>query len=331
VEAASFAYVVPFGLFSDGRAVEKAGAASGPSSEKDAKEKPISASFNIVATDYFKTLGLPLHRGREFDRLEVESTAAPRVAIIDEPLASKLWPGENPVGRPIQFASDKSADKPKVMEIVGVVAGVRNELGEKAPQPHVYVPFGQEYRSIVNLHIRVARLDGEAEVAMLKAVRDTIRSADPRLPVISIQTLRTFHDEGLLLWFVRTGARLFAVFGALALFLAVVGVYGVKAYVVARRTREIGIRMALGATTRDILWMVQREGLKMTLAGLGIGLCFAVCVGFLLRNMLYEVKALDPLTFSAAPLFLAAAAMLAGYLPARRAAKTNPMTALRHE
>ena len=331
VEAVSFAYVVPFGLFSDGREVEKAGAGGGSDADKDAKVKPVSAGFNVVATDYFKTLGLPLLRGREFDRLEVESTSAPRVAIIDEPLANKLWPGENPVGRPIQFGGGKREDEPKVMEVVGVVAGVRNEVGEKVPQPHVYVPFGQEYRSGMNLHLKLAHLDPKAEVAMLKTVRDTIRSVDPQLAVLSIQTLRRFHDEGLMLWFVRTGARLFAVFGALALFLAVVGVYGVKAYVVARRTREIGIRMALGATTRDVLWMVLRDGFTLAGAGLGIGLLLAVAVGLLLRSMLYEVRAVDPLTFTLAPLCLGAAAMLACYLPARRAARIHPMTALRCE
>lgn len=332
-KAASLAYVVPFGIFSEGRDVQRAGAASSLSAEKEASanERPVGASFNIVANDYFKALGLPLLRGREFDRLEVESGSATRVAVIDEPLANKLWPGENPVGRQIQFAVSNPGDKPKVMEVVGVVAGVRNELGDKAPQPHVYVPFGQEYRSAMNLHLKLGSLNRAAEAGMLKTVRDTIRTVDPRLPVISVQTMRRFHAEGLVLWFVQAGARLFAIFGALALFLAAVGIYGVKAYVVARRTREIGIRMALGATTHNVLWIVLRDGLKMTSLGLGIGLILAAGVGLVLRSMLYEVKALDPLTFSAVPLFLTAVALLASYLPARRAAITNPMVALRYE
>jgi predicted permease len=333
VQAASLAYIVPFGLFLDIQSVQKAGTAPSLSSEKDSasKEQSVGASFNIVATDYFKTLGLPLLRGREFDRLEVESTSAPPVAVIDEPLANKLWPGENPVGRQIQFGKGNEGDKPKVMEIVGVVAGVRDNFSDKAPQPHVYVPLGQKYRAGMNLHLKLGTLNRQAEAAMLKTVHETIRAVDSRLPVISVQTLRRFHDEGLMLWFVRTGARLFAIFGALALFLAVVGVYGVKAYVVARRTREIGIRMALGATTRDVLWIVLRDGLKMTLLGLAVGLLLAVCVGLLLRSMLYEVQALDPVTFLTVPLFLAAAAMLACYLPARRAARVDPVVALRYE
>ncbi len=317
VEGASLAYIVPFSGFSDGRRVQKA----------DAAVEEARVRFNIVATDYFKTLGLPLLRGREFDRLEVESTSAPGVAVIDEPLAKKLWPGENPVGRQIQFAEDKKG----VMEIVGVVAGMHDDPFDKAPQPHVYIPLGQEYRGRMNLHLKLGPLNRETEAAMLKTVREAIRAVDPRLPVISVQTLHRLHDEGLLLWFVRTGARVFAIFGALALFLAVVGVYGVKAYVVARRTREIGIRMALGATTRDVLWMVLRDGLKMTLLGLGIGLCLAVCVCFLLRSMLYGVEALDPITLTTVPVLLAAAAMSACYLAARRAAKIKPMEALRCE
>jgi predicted permease len=329
VEAASFAYVSPFGLFSDGRNVQIPGVSAGPSRDKDASIKPVGAGFNIVSTDYFKTLGLPLLRGRDFNRHEVESTSAACVAIIDEPLAKRLWPGENPVGRQIQFAGRKSPHNAKVMEVVGVVAGVRDDLNEKLPRPHVYVPFGQEYRSGVNFHVKITPLDGKGEASMLKTVRDTIRSVDPRLAVISIQTLSSFHDGNLLLWFVRTGARLFAIFSALALFLAVVGVYGIKAYFVTRRTREIGIRMALGATTRDVLWMVLRDGLRLTAAGLGIGLFLAVAVGLLLRSLLYDARAIDPLTFAVAALCLGTAALVACYFPARREHRPNDRTKVR--
>jgi len=326
VQSASFAYLVPFGLFRDSRDVLKASddSKSGPGASKP--EKSVPAGFNVIWTDYFKTLGLPLLKGRDFTRLEAASSSASRVAIIDEPLAEQLWPGLNPLGRQLKFS-----EGPQVMEVVGVVAGVRNDLNDKAPQPHVYVPFGQDYRPGVTCHVRYAGSGREADAAMLKAVRDTIRSVDPRLPVISVQTMRNFHDEGLFLWFVKTAARLFGIFGALALFLAVVGVYGVNSYVVARRTREIGIRMALGATAPDVLWMVLREGLSMTGLGVGIGLLLALAIGLLLRSIVYGANAIDPLAFTVAPLCLALAATVACYLPARRATRVQPMAALRHE
>ena len=331
VQYASFAYLVPFGVFHDARDVQPASAPDAPksSSAKNSApgEKPVNAGFNIIATDYFRTLGLPLLRGRDFDSLELASSSSAHVAIIDEPLAQKLWPGENPVGRQIKFADDKALP----MDVVGVVPGLRDYLDDKAPVPHVYVPFGQEYRSGMNLHIRIGAGSPEAQATMLKTLRATIRSIDPKLPVISVQTLRNFHQESLFLWFKKVTARLCGAFGALALFLAVVGVYGVKAYVVSRRTREIGIRMALGADSRDVLWLVLREGLNLAAVGLGAGLILAVGVGFLVRSMIYEVQALDPLTFILAPLCLGAATLIACYLPARRATKVQPMAALRYE
>jgi putative ABC transport system permease protein len=133
------------------------------------------------------------------------------------------------------------------------------------------------------------------------------------------------------LWMFRTGARMFSILGGLALFLAVVGVYGLKAYTVARRTREIGIRMALGATVRDTLWMVLKEGLWLTLLGAGIGWALSLLIGRLLSNLLYEVSPMDPAVFLAAPLLLATASLLASYFPAQRAAKVDPMVALRYE
>jgi predicted permease len=328
VQSASFAFLVPFGLFNESRDVlqagddSKSGAGGGPSKP----EKSVPSGFNILWSDYFKTLGLPVLRGRDFSRLEAVSSSASRVAIIDEPLAMQLWHGANPLGRQLKFS-----DRPEVMEVVGVVAGVRNDLNDKAPQPHVYVPFGQEYRPGVTWHVRYTGSGRQADAAMLKAVRDTIRSVDPRLAVVSVQTMRHFHDEGLLLWMVKTTARLFGIFGGLALFLAVVGVYGVNAYVVAQRTREFGIRMALGATARDVLWMVLRQGLRMTGLGVGLGLVLALPIGLLLRSVLYEADAVDPLAFTVAPVCLALAATAACYLPARRATRVQPMAALRHE
>jgi macrolide transport system ATP-binding/permease protein len=326
VKSASLAYTVPFGLFSDERTVQQAGSpANNANSQKSKGDEKVHATYNIVAADYFKTLGLPLLQGREFDPVEISSASAPRVAIVDEILAKRLWPKQAALGQRIRFD-----EKEDTMEVVGMVPSVRDNMNDKALNPHVYVPFGQDYRSGINLHLTMAaEKAGGAEI--LKTVRDTIRSVDPQLAVVSIQSLRSFHEDGIMVWFVKTGARVCATFGGLALFLAVVGIYGVKAYIVTRRTREIGIRMALGATRENVLWMVLKEGLGMTAAGLALGLLLALAVGFGLRTMLYEVEALDPFAFTVAPLVLCAAAMLACYLPARRATRIQPMAALRCE
>jgi putative ABC transport system permease protein len=211
------------------------------------------------------------------------------------------------------------------------VRGLRHALFDKEPTAHVYVPFGYQYHPSMNLHVRVADRARGAETALINAVRHELREVDEHLPVLSIMTLRRNHENGLMLWLVRTGARLFTVFGALALFLAVVGVYGVKAYVVARRTREIGIRMALGATGRDVLWLVLREGTALTLAGVGVGLLLALATGRLLSSKLYEVSATDPLTFVSVPALLMLIALASTVPAARRAAGVEPMAALREE
>lgn len=325
VESASLAYIVPFGLFSDGREITRTAVpAATDGGTVSVPEKRVYASFNLVSTDHFKTLGLRLLRGREFDRIETGSNRSSKVAIIDEPLVRELFPDEDPLGKFIRFAS---AEEP--LEVVGVVSPVKDDLNARAAQPHVYVPFGQEYRSGMNFHIRLA--DGPSEGAMLRSVREAIRATDPQLAVISVKTLQTFHQEGLAVWFIKSAARLFGIFGSLALFLAVVGIYGVKSYVVSRRTREIGIRMALGADRRSVLLMVLREGVKLTAAGVVLGLGLSLMVAFALRAVLYGVNAVDPVTFTVAPLCLTGAALAACYLPALRAANIQPLRALRHE
>ena len=200
---------------------------------------------------------------------------------------------------------------------------------DKVPVPHVYVPFGRNYRGGMNLHVRIDSGAPAIEAAMLGTLRREIRAVDATVPIVSVQTLRQHRDTSIVLWVINSGARLFSVFGGVALLLAVIGVYGVKSYVVSRRTREIGIRMALGATPNGVLWLVMREGLILTLSGIGIGLLLSWAVAKGLSGLLYEVSALDPVVFAAAPLTLMAAALLASYVPARRATHVRPMTALR--
>jgi putative ABC transport system permease protein len=325
VRSASFASLVPFGDYNESRVLQKAGT---PAAAAGQPAEGPHAVLTIVGADYFDTLRLPILRGRGFTSIEEESPNGPRVAIIDEPAARRLFGDEDPVGHAVQFAKD-AATGTTTYTIVGVVTGVRHDLVDRTPVAHVYLPIGQHYRGHVYMHVRLA---GEGvETAMFGALREAIRAADPRLPVLQMLTLRQQRDRNLMLWAVNSGARLFSVFAAVALLLAIIGVYGVKSYVVSRRTREIGIRMALGATRSSVLWLVLREGLTLTLAGIGVGLLLAWGVARALSGLLYEVSALDPLVFAVAPVVLAASAVAASYVPALRATRVVPLTALRME
>lgn len=347
VEAASLAATVPMGMINLGCSVRRSDAKSAEESRSSSASASlgldasggststagtVGAVLNVIGADYFKVLGLRVLQGRPFSRTEAESTSASRVAIIDETLARKLWPEGNALGNHIQFMIDEGGGgKPVSMEVVGVVPSVRDNIFGPAVRMHVYLPFGRRYQSNMNIHLRLAGRGAGNEAALLQTIRREIRSLDDRLPVLSIRTFYGHVDESLSLWLVRAGARMFTVFGALALFLAVVGVYGLKAYTVARRTREIGIRVALGATSHSTLWLILREGLAMTVVGVGIGMLLAVVMGKLLTSMLYEVSGTDPLILTVAPAVLAAASLAACYLPAHRAARIDPMVALRQE
>jgi predicted permease len=302
----------------------------GSGSDGNDEIETVGATRNIIGADYFDVLGVPVIRGRSFTRRETESDSGPRVAIVDEVLAARLWPDEDPLGRQIGFGREPR-DRGEDMEVVGVVATVRDDLFPSEPSPHVYVPFGQNFRAGMNIHLRTSATDAESRALMLQAVRRATRAVDDQLPIMNLKTLQGHIRESPSLWMMRLGASIFSAFGALALFLAVVGVYGVKAYTVAQRTREIGIRKALGATSGDTLWLIVREGLILTAAGLLLGVVLAAGVARLLSSMLYEVSALDPLAFLVAPAVLAAASLLATYLPARRAASVAPVAALRQE
>jgi predicted permease len=325
VHAASVASLVPFGEFQEGRLVQMAGTPPAPAGQPD---PGVDATHTIVGGDYFESLRIPMLRGRAFTAAEETEPGGPPVAVIDEPLARQLFGEADPLGQRIQLG--RTAAGTKTYEVVGIVGGIRHDMFEKTPGPHVYLPFGQHYRGRMLLHARLASPDAKAEAALITTLRQEIRTIDPALPVIEMKSLRQHRDGSILLWAVNTGARMFTVFGGVALLLAVVGVYGVKAYVVSRRTREIGIRMALGATPGNVMWLVLREGMALTGVGLALGLLLAWIIGQLLAGMLYEVSPVDPVVFTIVPGVLGAAALAASYLPARRATRVQPMTALRH-
>jgi predicted permease len=286
-------------------------------------------TYTTVTTDYFKAVGLPVLRGRDFTTEEVLDVTR-RVAIIDEPLARRLFPGEEPLGQqlwiPPRSDAARTADNDP-MTIVGIVPGIRDDLTERQPIAHLYVPAARPYRGPMHIHVRTS--SGDAE--MLAAIRRELRAVDSRLPVTELRTMREFHDRGLVLWLIRAAGRTLLGLAALALLLAAIGVYGVKSYVVAQRTREIGIRLALGASPREIVWMLLRDGARMTLVGVAIGLPLAIALGRLLSVAIFEVSPYDPVVLSLAPLVLVGAAALAAYLPARRGMRVSPLEALRVE
>ena len=326
VEAAGMASLVPFSDFHEGRPVERP---DQPRTDHDNG----SATYTIIGTDYFRSLGLPMRRGREFTQVEEASATAPHVAIIDDTLARRLFPNEDPIGHEIRF-SERSNDGPadrerrQPMQIVGIAPGLRDRLFDRGGSGHVYVPAGRQYRANMHVHVRVADSGAHAESQMLDTIRRTLNNLDRRLPIVELTTMRAFHDRGLELWGVRAAGETLTGFGALALLLAAVGVYGVKSYVVSRRTREIGIRMALGATSADVLWMVLRDGARLTLLGLAIGFPLAIGLALFLSRVLVGVSPLDPLVLTLAPATLAAAAAAATYVPARRATRVVPLAAL---
>ncbi|MBZ5536290.1 MAG: ABC transporter permease [Acidobacteriia bacterium] len=331
VESVSAAATVPFGMISLGRSVLKAEDAARTRAEDRNQVKTVSARFNIIGADYLHSLGVPLLRGRTFSAVEEEPGSKTPVALVDEALAKKLWPGEDPLGKRIAFQSEDMRKENPVMEVVGVVPTLTDSLLGVKNGPHVYVPFGQLYQSNINFHLRLLAPSPSAEASLMRDIRREIHLADEHLPILSLKTMRTQLDQSMDMWLFSTGARMFSLLGGLALFLAVVGVYGLKAYTVARRTREIGIRMALGATMQDTQWMVVKEGLWLTLIGAGLGLALALLTGRLLASLLYEVSPMDPVVLVAAPLLLTAVSLLASYIPARRAAQVDPMVALRYE
>jgi len=330
VEAAGLAATVPFGMVSLGRQVRLAGD-DADRADASTGDKRADARFNSVGADYFKSLGLRLLRGRAFSAAEAETGSGPRVAIIDDRLAKRIFPNEEALGKRIQFGGRKAGDPAKVLEVIGIAPNIRENLIGSASEPHVFAPFGQEYQSNMNIHLKIAARGEEGQNALLQTVRREIRAVDERLPVLGLKTLRMHLEASIEMWVVRTGAWLFTIFGTVALFLAIVGVYGVRSYTVARRTREIGIRMALGATTADALRLIMREGLILTLAGVSLGLLLSLGMGKLLGSMLYEVSGTDPIILSIATLLLAMISLAACYLPARRAARVNPIVALRYE
>jgi macrolide transport system ATP-binding/permease protein len=286
---------------------------SGPTSEG------ISVGFNVIGPNFFKTMGTPLLRGREFT--EADRKGAPGTIVLNETLATRLWPGEDALGKRVSITGPEGP----FLEVVGVARDSKYRSLADVARPYVYQPLQQSYDPKMTL---VVRTTGEPQ-AITPAVREQIRALDPNLPIADV---KTFRDQlELSLFPSRIAAWTLGGFGLLALLLAGVGIYGVVSYAVTQRTREIGVRMALGAKEKDVLGLVLWDGLIVIGVGLVIGLLLAAAATRVIAGFLYGVDATDPLTFVGVPLVLGVVALVASYLPARRAVKVDPLVALRYE
>jgi predicted permease len=323
VQTASLAATVPFGMVSLGKTVQKSSDAPPDSSSKAAG---VNCRFNLVADEYFATMGIPLLQGRAFAPSDA-GTHADRVVVLDQMAAQRLWPEGHALGEHVRLLSHEGNGAAQEAEVVGIVANVQENVFGQGIQPHIYVPFGQEYQSDMTLQVRSASTDGGA----LEAIRREVLAVDSRLPVLAARTLRAHLDASFDLWIMRTAARMFSIFGGAALLLAMVGLYGLRAYTVVRRTREIGIRLALGAKPSDARGMILREGLMLTAIGTAAGFALSLAAGKALSSVLYKVSGMDPLAFSTATVVLAIVSLLACYVPALRASRVDPMVALRYE
>jgi predicted permease len=279
----------------------------------------IPIGFMGVGPGYFHTMGTPLLHGREFSRQDNDTSAG--VAIINEAMAQRYWPGHDPIGKQIFLTFGKR----QRLEIVGVAATGKYRNLREEPQPFMFRPFSQVYEPQAVLAVQTA---GDPTL-MLATVEREIHKLDANLPVLDAETLAQYMS--IPLFVARITGTLLGAFGLLALVLAAVGLSGVVAYFVSLRTREIGVHLALGAERGDVLKLVVKQGMRLSVAGVIIGLAAALVVSRLLSSLLYGIRPTDPVTYIAVAFLLSVVTLLASYIPARRATKVDPMVALRYE
>lgn len=285
---------------------------------KPANEPPHLINLNIVSPEYFRTLRIPLLKGRNFGTDDI--TGAPRVAIVNESMAARFWPGRNAVGQRFQTPGQ---DAP--VEIIGVAKDSKYGALREAPQPFAYLPLSQNHESGMSLHVRT----NVSPTSVIKSVQSTIRQIEPNLPIVDVRTMNA--QIGTALFPARLAATLLGVFGFFGLLLASVGLYGAMSYMTTRRTQEIGIRMALGANRTDVLRLVFKDAFVLVAIGILIGLAAAEALTRFLQGFLYGVSSTDPLTFLAVSLILAASGWIATFSPALSAIRINPVLAIRRE
>ncbi len=279
-----------------------------------AKDEDMRLNYETVGPQYFQTMRIPFVHGRDFDERDQEGARG--VVIINETMARRYWPGGDALGRRLKLTKDW-------LEIVGIAKDVKNRSLSEAPQPFLYLPLLQDYRSNM---ILVARTAIEPE-KMSQSIRAEVAALDPEIPIFDFKTLE--DHVGISLYLQRMAATLLSIFGLLALSLAAVGLYGVMAYTVSQRTRELGIRISVGAKQGDVLKLILGQGLTLAVIGMIGGLITALAVTRLSAHLLYGISAADPVTFTGIAALLFGVALAASYFPARRATRVDPMIALR--
>src|SRR5277367_1073885 len=315
VESVAQSFIVPMGVISAGDRVYI------KDHPLESGQQPADLSYNPISSRYLDTLQIPLLRGRKFT--DADSEKAPAVAIINQNMANKFWPKEDALGRRFSI---KGPEGPFI-EVVGVVQDGKYQNVTEDPQPYFYVPLEQSYQSIRTFHVR-ASVPPEN---LALQIESQIQELAPNVPITQVQTLNQALQGANGFFFFRFGAQLATIMGLLGLILAVVGIYSVVAYAAAQRTQEIGIRIAMGATPRDILKMVLRQGLGVVGIGLALGLVIALAGTRVMAGLFVGIKPNDPLTFVSVVLVLTAIALFACWIPARRATRIDPLVALRYE
>jgi predicted permease len=284
-----------------------------------AKDEYTSTAFTVVGPRFFETAGLTLTRGRGFDTRDDEHSR--RVAVVNERMARTLWPNADPIGRRFRFG--RNGDW---IDVVGVARDGKYVMLAEQPRPYFYLPLAQRYSSPVTIMVRASG-DPAALAAPLQRL---LAQMDPDLPVFNVRTMQRHIDDSVFgLMPLRLGASMAAALGALAMLLAVMGLYAVVSHAVTRRTREIGVRVALGARRADVLRLVMRDGMRLSLLGVAIGLAVAAALGYVLSLVLYGVAPFDVPVFSAIAALLLGVSALACYMPSRRATRVDPLVALR--
>ena len=315
VESVAEAFTVPLGW------VSAADRVFIPEHPLEAGKQPPDVGYNMVTASYFETLRIPLQRGRIFTDTDGEKARA--VAVINQTMAKKFWPDQDPIGKRLRI---KDPSGP-LLEVVAVVQDGKYQGVTEDPRPFFYLPAEQRYEPFRTIHVRTS-VPPESLALQVEA---QIRELAPNLPITEVQTMTQSLQgvNGFLLF--RFGAQLTSTLGLLGLVLALVGIYSVVSYAAAQRTQEIGIRIALGATRRDILKMVLRQGVGVVGIGLALGLAAAFAGTRVLADLIVGVKPADPLTFAGVAILLAGIALLACWIPARRATRVDPLVALRYE
>ncbi len=295
-------------------------------SESSQPGTALGADYRVISSGFFRTMRIPLLRGRPFS--ESDNASAEPVAVINHEMAKMYWPHQDPIGQRIWIGKPMGPawTEPSPREIVAIVGDIRERSLASQPEPTMYIPYAQQPQAGQAFFVVRTR---QMPLASVPELRNAMREVDADLPLAQIKTMEEVLSASLTDW--RFHTILLLAFGGLALFIAAIGIYGVISYSVAQRTHEFGVRMALGAKQGDVLKLVVRQGFKVTLIGVALGLSGAFALTRVLASLLYGIRPTDPFTFAVVTLLLTVVGVLASYIPARRATNVDPMVALRYE